>query len=265
VAWSHGESNGEVGRASTYGTLFPALIEHWRADWEQGDFPFLFVQVAPIRKKEADPNVLSGMAEVREAQRLTSLGVPKTAMVVTADLGDVNGELQYRRKKPAGERLALAALAVAYDREVESSGPSFDGISVAGNKAVIHFAHAGEGLLAREGKLSGFTIAGPNRRFVKAEAGIEGDTVVVSSPKILMPVAVRYGWADFPVVNLANVAGLPASPFRTDQFPLLPIKEERVAVKKGTSASKKGAVAKKKEASPPLPATGMPLRRGERR
>jgi sialate O-acetylesterase len=222
------------------------LIEHWRADWGHGDLPFLFVQVAPNRKKEADPNVLSGMAEVREAQRITSLRVPKTAMVVTTDLGDVNGDVQFRRKKPAGERLVLAALAVAYDREVESSGPTVDGVSVDGNKAFIRFTHVGDGLLARDGRLTGFAIAGPNRRFVKAEAGIEGDTVVVSSPKVLMPVAVRYGWADYPVVNLTNNAGLPASPFRTDQFPLVNIKEEKVAMKKGTRANKKGTAATKK-------------------
>jgi sialate O-acetylesterase len=262
VAWSQGESNGEVGRASTYGTLFPTLIESWRAEWGQGDFPFLFVQVAPNRKKRADPNVLSGMAEVREAQRLTSLRVPRTAMVVTTDLGDANGQVQYRRKKPAGERLVLAALALAYDREVESSGPAVESVAVDGNKAFIRFAHAGAGLRAGEGRLTGFTIAGPNRRFVVAEAGIEGDTVVVSSPKVVMPVAVRHGWADYPVVNLTNSAGLPASPFRTDQFPLVPLKEEAVAMKKGTGAARKGAAESKKSTSPRLP--GIQPRIGDR-
>ena len=253
VVLSQGESNGDVGRAGTYGTLFPVLIEQWRTDWGLGDIPFVFVQIAPIRAREPAPNVPSGIAEVREAQRVTALRVPNTAMVTTTDLGDANGDIHNKRKEPAAKRLTLAALAVAYGRPEEYSGPLYDGMTVKANKAVIRFTHADSGLASRGGTLTGFTIAGADRRFVTAEAEIEGDNVLVSSPKVPSPVAVRYGWADFPVVNLWNKDGFPASPFRTDDFSLVPPKPSSTPRKKSSTApdtKKKAAVPARKSASP---------------
>jgi sialate O-acetylesterase len=220
VAWYQGESNGYVGRANNYQTLFTALIREWRAAWAEGDFPFLFVQLAPFRKQQEDPNFVTGIAVIREAQRLTLASEPKCAMVVTTDLGDADGDVHYKHKEPAGERLKLAALTIAYGKEVEYSGPLYERMTVVGDKVILHFTQLGGGLIAKSGPLTGFTMAGEDQQFIVADARIEGDTVVVSCPAVPKPLAARYGWADYPVVNLWNKAGLPASPFRTDDFPL---------------------------------------------
>jgi sialate O-acetylesterase len=214
--WYQGESN--AGRAVEYQTLFPAMIRNWRADWGEGDFPFLFVQLAPFMKIEPEPRE-SAWAELRDAQRLTALTVPRTAMAVITDVGDEN-DIHPRKKEPVGARLAMAARAVAHGERVEYAGPTFQEMKVKGGRAILQFKHASGGLVAREGELTGFTIAGPDRKFVNAQAVIEGDRVIVSSPQVAHPVAVRYGWANYPVVNLYDQAGLPASPFRTDDFPL---------------------------------------------
>lgn len=216
VVWYQGES--DAGAAHQYRTLFPALIEGWREDWGQGEIPFLFVQLAPFAPKAKKQTTESGWAQLRETQLQASLSVPRTAMVVTTDVGDEN-DLHPKRKEPIGARLALAARALAYAEEVVASGPLYDSIKTHGAEVVLSFRSVGGGLVARGGALEGFTIAGRDRRFVKAEARIEGDTVVVSSPRVRLPTAVRYGWADYPVVNLFNREGLPASPFRTDDFP----------------------------------------------
>lgn len=215
--WYQGESN--AGRAYQYRTLFPAMIRDWRRNWGQGDFPFLFVQLAPFMRIATEPEE-SAWAELREAQLLTALRVPKTAMAVITDAGDPN-DIHPKRKEPVGARLALAARRIAYGEPIVHSGPIFDRMKVEGNRAVLTFKHAGGGLMARGGALTGFTIAGPDRKFVNAQAEIQGDKVVVWSPQVERPVAVRYGWANCPVVNLYNGAGLPASPFRTDDFPML--------------------------------------------
>jgi sialate O-acetylesterase len=214
--WYQGESN--AGRAAEYQTLFPAMIRNWRADWGEGDFPFFFVQLAPFMKIAAEPQD-SAWAELREAQRLTTLAVPHTAMAVITDVGEEN-DIHPRQKEPVGSRLALAARAIANSERIEYSGPSYHGMKVDGDRIVLEFRHVGGGLVARGGELTGFTIAGADRTFVHAQAVIQGDRVIVSSPQVPHPVAVRYGWANYPVVNLLNAAGLPASPFRTDDFPL---------------------------------------------
>jgi sialate O-acetylesterase len=221
--WYQGESN--AGRAVEYQTLFPAMIQNWRADWGQGDFAFFFVQLAPFMKIEPEPRE-SDWAELREAQRLTAQTVPRTAMAVITDAGEEN-DIHPGRKEPVGARLALAARAVAYGERVEHAGPTYQGMKVKGNQAILQFKHVGGGLVARGGEgthgaapLQGFTIAGSDRKFVNAQAVIQGDRVIVSSPQVPHPVAVRYGWANYPVVNLYNQEGLPASPFRTDDFPL---------------------------------------------
>jgi len=215
ATWYQGEGN--AGRAYQYRTLLPAMIECWRDDWGQGDFPFLVVQLAPFRKIVDEPTE-SSWAELREAQLLTMLSVPNTATAVITDVGEED-DIHPKKKQPVGERLAIAARALACGEEVEYSGPIYKCMEVKDGKAILSFDHLGGGLIAKGDKLTGFTVCGEDRQFVNAEAQIVGDTLVVSSPDVARPVAVRFGWADFPVVNLWNKAGLPASPFRTDDFP----------------------------------------------
>jgi sialate O-acetylesterase len=202
--WYQGESN--VGRERQYRTLFPALISGWRRAWGEGEFPFLFVQIAP--HKDMTP-------EIREAQLLTALHTPATAMAVTIDCGDAN-DIHPAHKQPVGARLARAARALAYGESIEYSGPVFAAVQIEGGLAVLRFTHLGGGLVAKDGPLVGFTIAGADKVFHPADAEIHGDTIVVASPAVPQPVAVRYAWANVPTGNLFNAAGLPASPFRTD-------------------------------------------------
>jgi sialate O-acetylesterase len=215
--WYQGESNALSGRAYQYRTLFPAMIADWRNAFGQ-EFPFLFVQLAPWRPKVAEPGE-SDWAELCESQRLTALSVPKTAMAVITDLGD-EADIHPKQKAPVGARLALAARGVAYGEDIHYTGPVYDSLSISGDKAIVSFKNTAGGLVAKDGNLTGFAICGEDRKWVNATATIEGDTVVVSSPAVPTPVAVRFGWANFPVVNLFSAQGLPASPFRTDDFPL---------------------------------------------
>ncbi len=198
--WYQGESNSAQPRP--YEKLLPAMIADWRQVWGK-DMPFLFVQLAPYR--DTHP-------AFREAQQRISQATPHTAMVVTTDVGNANN-IHPTRKQPVGEKLALAARALSYGEPIEYSGPVFKSMSIEGNRAVISFTHIGEGLMAKDGALKGFTIAGENGKFVPAHAVIEGDTVVVTSDKITDPTTVRYGWAQVPEVNLFNLEGLPAVPF----------------------------------------------------
>ncbi len=141
-------------------------------------------------------------------------------MAVITDVGNPN-DIHPKQKQPVGARLALAARALAYGEKIEYSGPIYKSMKQDGNKIVLSFTHLGGGLVAKDGALKGFTIAGKDRKFVNADAQIQGDTVVVSSPQVTEPEAVRFGWADCPVVNLWNKADLPASPFRTDDWPMV--------------------------------------------
>ncbi len=202
--WYQGESNS--GRGKEYQTLFPAMITAWRKAWAQGDFPFLFVQIAPH----------NGMSpEIREAQRLTVQTTQNTAMAVTIDVGEA-ADIHPKAKQPVGQRLALAARALAHGEKIEYSGPAYDSLSVSGNKATLNFKHVGGGLVAKEGALKGFTISGADGKFVDAKATIDGDKIVVTSDAVAAPTAVRYGWSNVPEPSLWNKAGLPASPFQTD-------------------------------------------------
>ncbi len=216
VIWYQGESNAP--RAFQYRTLLPAMVKNWRETFGQGDFPFLMVQIAPYEAIVREPSD-SIWAEIRDAQFHVSQHVPRTSLVVTTDVGDER-DIHPRRKEPVGIRLALAARAIAYGHKVEYSGPVYDSMSIEGEKVRLRFKHADSGLVAKDGPLTGFTIAGDDRKFHTANATIVGDTVVVSSDKVSNPVAVRYGWAAYPVVNLWNKEDLPASPFRTDSFPI---------------------------------------------
>ncbi len=204
VIWYQGESN--VGREKQYRTLFPAMIGDWRRAWGQGEFPFLFVQIAPYR---------SLTPEIREAQLLSWQRTKNTAMVVTLDCGDPH-DIHPANKRPVGARLALAARAVAYGENFDYSGPIFESMAVQGGVAVLGFTHTGGGLVAKGGELEGFTIAGADQQFHPAKAEIRGETIVVSAAAVPEPAAVRYAWANVPEGNLHNRAGLPASPFRTD-------------------------------------------------
>ncbi len=217
VIWYQGEAN--AGRAFQYRTLLPTMIRNWRQDWGEGDFPFLIVELAPFTKISPEPQE-SAWAELREAQLLTAKTVPNTAVAVITDVGEEDN-IHPKHKEPVGARLALAARAIAYGEKIVYSGPIYDSMKVDGNKVILTFKHVGGGLVCKGEKLTGFTIAGEDRKFVNAQAQIQGDKVVVSSPEIDKPVAVRFGWANYPVVNLWNKDGLPAAPFRTDSFPMI--------------------------------------------
>lgn len=212
--WYQGESNAD--RAYQYRKLFPTMIKSWRDSWRQGDFPFLFVQLANFMKVVDEPTE-SEWAELREAQSMT-LSLAKTGIAVIIDIGEAD-DIHPKNKQDVGSRLALWALAKTYGRELVYSGPTYKSMDIDGNKVVLHFKHTGGGLVAKGSPLKGFAIAGADRKFVWADARIEGDTVVVSSEKVAEPVAVRYAWANNPVCNLYNAEGLPASPFRTDIWP----------------------------------------------
>ncbi len=214
--WYQGESN--AGRAYEYRTLFPTMIQSWRRVWKQGDFPFLCVQLAGWEVANNFDKTGVTWAELREAQLLATQKLKNVGMAVITDVSD-RADIHPKKKEPVGARLALAAEAIAYGKDVEYSGPAYDGMKVEGNKAILSFKHVGGGLVAKDGPLQGFTIAGPDHKFVKADAEIQGDTVVVSSKEVEKPEAVRFGWANYPVDNLFNKAGLPASPFRTDDLP----------------------------------------------
>ncbi|MBI2844281.1 MAG: sialate O-acetylesterase [Armatimonadetes bacterium] len=222
VIWYQGETEALWASSFEYETLFPMLIRNWREDWNQGNFPFLFVQLAPFKRitRGLNPEHKEfNWAKLRETQLVTSLRVPRTAMVVITDFGD-EYYIHPHHKAPVGARLALAARALAYEERITYSGPVYKSIKIKVDRAMIGFRHVGSGLMAKGGELTGFTIAGEDRKFVKAKADIHGEKVVVWSPEVPDPVAVRYGWANYPKVNLFNKEGLPASPFRTDEFPV---------------------------------------------
>lgn len=211
--WYQGESN--AGRAYQYRTLFPLMIRDWRRAWNEGDFPFYFVQLANWQPRKPEPGD-SDWAELREAQSMT-LREPHTGMAVIIDIGDTN-DIHPRNKLDVGHRLAAWALAQTYHQSVEYSGPLFDSFIVEGNQVRIRFKHA-VGLKTSDGQSTkAFAIAGADRKFYWADARIDGETIIASSSKVSKPVAVRYAWADNPEVNLYNGVNLPASPFRTDDW-----------------------------------------------
>lgn len=208
--WYQGESNQT--RAVQYRTIFPGMILDWRRTWNQGDFPFYFVQIAPY---DYGPNQTS--PELREAQLLTLDKVKHSGMAVTMDIGNPE-DIHPSNKRDVGLRLALWALAKDYHRDVVFSGPLYREQSTEGSKIRIHFDHTGSGLLAKGGPLTHFEIAGEDRVYHPAEALIDGNTVVVSAAQVPSPVAVRYGWSNTAEPNLFNKEGLPASSFCTDSW-----------------------------------------------
>jgi sialate O-acetylesterase len=216
VIWYQGESNAE--RPWEYFKLFSAMINDWRTNWNEGNFPFLFVQLPNFMEAKKEPSE-SNWALLREAQ-LKTLSLPETGMAVAIDIGEWN-DIHPLDKKYVGKRLALAAQKVAYgDKDVVSSGPIYNSMKIDGNKIILSFSNIGTGLMAKgNGELKYFAIAGDDGKFIWAKAKIEGDKVIVWNDKIANPLAVRYAWADNPEgANLFNHDGLPASPFRTDKW-----------------------------------------------
>jgi len=224
--WYQGEGN--ASRAVQYRTLFPALITSWRQQWDIGEFPFLFVQLAAFHKYNPEPED-TGWAWLREAQTMT-LALPSTGMAVAIDVGHQTN-IHPPGKPAVGQRLAASALRVAYGRDIVAAGPMFKRMTIQGNRAVLDFDNIGGGLITKAvdadghpvpaSPLRGFSICGADQKFYWADAVIEGQQVIVSSAKVAAPAAVRYAWADFPLCNLYNREGFPAVPFRTDQFEMV--------------------------------------------
>lgn len=214
--WYQGESNsGSAKTGLQYRKMFADMIGDWRRDWGQGDFPFLFVQLAAYGGRKGN-----GWQLVQEAQAMTVDNVPNTAMAVSMDLGDEK-DIHPQRKTQVGERLALAARKVAYGQnDLVYSGPIYRNMTVQKGRAVLTFDHTGSGLEARGGALKEFEIAGEDGKFVAAQAQIQGDKVAVWADGLDKPAYVRYAWKPYNEGNLYNKEGLPASPFRTDDLPL---------------------------------------------
>lgn len=214
VIWYQGESNGNNGL--DYARLFPTMISEWRIRFQQGYLPFLFVQLANFGNptREVEPN---GWPWLREAQAQTQY-LPYTGMASAIDVGDPY-DIHPKDKRTVGERLALAALAIAYGKDTDYAGPTYHSHTISGNQVRVQFDYA-DGLRVVDGeKPEGFALAGSDRVFYPAAATIEGTTVTVKSDSVEAPLAVRYGWAQNPIVNLSNRAKLPAVPFRTDDWP----------------------------------------------
>lgn len=214
--WYQGESN--AGRAYQYRTVFPALIQDWRSQWKQGDFPFLFVQLANFMKFEDEPKE-SDWAELREAQTMT-LALPNTGMAVIIDIGEAN-DIHPKNKHDVGKRLALTAKKVAYKEDIIHASPMYESMQVNGSKIVISFKNIGSGLMVKDryGYIKGFAIAGQDKKFYWAKAFLDGNKVIVENENVSKPVAVRYAWANNPEdANLFSKEGLPVCPFRTDDW-----------------------------------------------
>jgi sialate O-acetylesterase len=214
--WYQGEGNSNGPNARLYQKQLPLMIRDWRKRWNQGDFHFATVQLPGFKQRSDDPGAPSGWAVVREAM-LRSLSLPNTGMAIVIDAGDATN-IHPKDKQTVGKRLALWARAKVYGENIPCSGPLPAGHTIANGEVTLAFSNTDGGLAAKGGELKGFAIAGSDRKWVWAQARIVGDKVVVSCPAVESPVAVRYAWADNPDCNLTNGAGLPASPFRTDDW-----------------------------------------------
>ncbi|NLW50217.1 MAG: sialate O-acetylesterase [Candidatus Brocadiaceae bacterium] len=217
--WYQGESNTDTAeQTAEYHRLLPAMIRSWRQEWGQGDFPFLIVELAPYLRVREEPSD-GRYPRVREAQRITAGNVPHTGLISTTDIGDAR-DPHPKNKQDVGRRLGLLAEAMVYGRDVVYSGPVLESVEIEGNRVRLTFKHVHGGLVTNppDQPVTGFAVAGEDRRFVWAQAGIDGSDVLVRSDEVTAPVAVRYAWADNPVCNLFNRDGLPAFPFRTDDW-----------------------------------------------
>ncbi|MCS1408399.1 MAG: hypothetical protein M2R45_01574 [Verrucomicrobia subdivision 3 bacterium] len=221
VIWYQGESN--ASRAYQYRELFPLMIQNWRDEWKQGDFPFYWVQLADFRDEKSEPGD-SDWAELREAQTLTLDRLPNTGQVVITDLGEAH-DIHPKNKQDVAKRLARVALARDYGLDLVHQSPRYASMQREGNKIILEFAHVGGGLDTFDVRYPlGFTIAGDKRQFVHASAKIlSPNQIEVWSDEVEEPIAVRYAWADNPICNVQNREGLPLTPFRTDDWPGLTI------------------------------------------
>lgn len=214
--WYQGESN--AGSPKNYQHLLTSLIENWRELFHCAEMPFLLVQLPNYSTEPTTPPIYSGWASIREAQLNVVMQVPYTALAVTYDVGEWN-DLHPLNKKDVAHRLLLGARRLVFGEQLVSSGPLYSDMKIVNDKIIISFSEIGGGLQARNGKLKHFAVAGPDKKFVWADAVIKGNTIVVSSNEVKHPVAVRYAWSDNPVqANLMNKEGLLASPFRTDYW-----------------------------------------------
>jgi len=216
--WYQGESN--AARADEYRSLFPAFIKDWRAHFNQGNLPFIFVQLANYMQEAPIPRE-STWAELRDAQT-AALQLPNTAMACIIDIGETN-DIHPKNKMDVGKRLGLAALKIAYNKELVSNGPTYQSMQVREDAVMIEYKKGTDDLIAKDkyGYINGFAIAGADKKFYWAKAFIKDNKVIVSCTEVKNPVAVRYNWSDNPgTINLYNTSGLPAQPFRTDQWPL---------------------------------------------
>lgn len=222
VLWYQGESN--AGRAFQYRKAFPLLIQDWRQKWNQGEFPFYFVQLATYTTK-GNSNEGCDWAELREAQTLT-LSVPNTGMVVTTDIGNPK-DVHPTNKQDVGKRLAALALNNVYHKPMDCSGPMFKSMKTENNQIIVSFEDIGSGLFSPDKNVKGFEIAGEDQVFYQAKASIEGNTVILSSENVKNPLAIRFSWiGDASESNLFNKEGFPAIPFRTDDWKTI-TKEEK--------------------------------------
>jgi len=216
VLWYQGESNANNAEESyAYRDLFEAMINGWRADWDQPELPFLFVQLANFRAADKTLPAISNWAILRESQS-AALSLPNTAQALAIDIGEAD-DIHPRNKKDVGKRLGLAARHIVYGEEVVHSGPVYKEHTIKNSKVYLTFDHTDGGLQTKDDAkmINGFAIAGPDRQYVWAKSKIEGEQVVVWSEKVKQPQSIRYGWADNPgALNLYNTAGLPACPFR---------------------------------------------------
>ncbi len=215
--WYQGEQNSP--RGYQYRKILPAMIANWRQLFDQGDFPFYIVSLPRFGQRSSTPTD-DGWADVRESMAVAAAETPNTCLAITIDTGDPNN-IHSKVKKPVGDRLADCALAKHYGRHVAYSGPTLASVKRRRHDIRLRFSHTNGGLVAKGGKLEGFQIAGKDRKWYWAEARIKGKTIIVSSPSVPDPTQVRYAWQSNPAANLFNGAGLPAGPFRTDDWPLV--------------------------------------------
>jgi len=215
--WYQGERNSHGEPSALYGLQLQTLITDWRTRFGQGDFPFFFVQLPNFLKPQEQPSEHTGWVMVREGM-LKTLDLDNTGMAITIDVGEEK-DIHPKDKQAVGQRLGLWGLATVYEKDLVYSGPICKASEAQGNKMILAFDHVGDGLkTSDEEAVKGFAIAGRDKKFVWAEAEIDGNQVIVSAKEVKKPVAVRYAWANNPSVNLVNSAGLPASPFRTDDW-----------------------------------------------
>ena len=214
--WYQGEQNSE--RGYQYRKIMPAMIGDWRRTFAQGDFPFYIVSLPAFKPRSATPVDGDQWAETRESQAIAAATVHNSCLAVTIDTGDADN-IHPAEKQPVGERLALCALANHYGKHVVFAGPTYKSADRLSGQIRIHFTHTDGGLVAKGGKLAEFSIAGDDHKWYWAEARIEGDAIIVSSPSVPNPKEVRYAWQSNPEATLFNGAGLPAVPFRTDNWP----------------------------------------------